>query len=431
MPYSVIRMMTCLLVVLFCCSAEAAVPRVETVSAEVMAEHSLPPIVKQRMEKSVQNIADQLLSGNDINAVHAKQSEKERLIRDVFDKVLVGYTVKRVRIVPQSECKVVVELIPWSDTIKTVKVNTVVEGMPPRVEKLARRDVSGIDTVFASTLTGLPIAAADWTNGVLKHSVESYMAEHLPEFRADFELQADEKASVSLVIYPRLPVVRTIDLAMRSDTVPNFTLLNHRELMQEKVNDLVGVPVAFVKRHSKELADEYAKELDSLADFKALAMQTKVKIAASERLQVMSRSDTTRYRLRLIGWQDIGHDDNNLHKQNDNLQFRFHAGQMLSQQDELFLLVKLMPQYMNWGWECGYDRLLHQGMHGQIRYDMKRHNFILAAAKDLTKRVTMRYEYRLADNLSEAGLGYKLHDFLSIEYVFDSEQNWLRFIGNF
>ena len=78
-------------------------PRVETVSAEVMAEHSLPPIVKQRMEKSVQNIADQLLSGNDINAVHAKQAEKERLIRDVFDKVLVGYTVKRVRIVPQSE----------------------------------------------------------------------------------------------------------------------------------------------------------------------------------------------------------------------------------------------------------------------------------------------------------------------------------------
>lgn len=426
-----IRVMTCLLVVLFCCSAEAAGPRVETVSAEVTAEHSVPPMVKQRMEKSVQNIADQLLSGNDINTVHEKQTEKEQLIREVFDKVLVGYTVKRVRIVPQQECKVLVELIPWSDTIKNVKVNTVVEGMPSRVEKLARQDLAGIDTVFASTLLGLPVAAADWTNGILKHSVETYMVEHLPEFRADFELQADENASVALVIYPRLPVVRTIDLAMRSDTIPNFTLLNHRELMQEKVNDLVGVPVAFVKRHSRELADEYAEELDSLADFQALAMQTKVQIDASERLQIMSRSDTTRYRLRLIGWQDIGHDDSNLHKQSDNLQFRFHAGQMLSQQDELFLLFKLMPQYMNWGWECGYDRLLYQGLHGQIRYDMKLHNFILAAAKNLTKRVAMRYEYRFADSLSEAGLSYKLHDFLSIEYVLDAEQNWLRLIGNF
>ena len=148
--------------------AEAGV-RVESVAAEVTAEHSLPPIVRDRMNRSVGTIADQLISGREVSAVAGTCAADEQLIREVFDKVLVGYTVERVSIVPAEHTLVQVQLLPWSDVIRTVKVKTTVEGMPPRIERLVRQDLAGVDQVFDDALIGLPTAASDWTNGVLKH----------------------------------------------------------------------------------------------------------------------------------------------------------------------------------------------------------------------------------------------------------------------
>ena len=412
--------------------AAAAPPqRVEKVTAVVAAADSMPPLVQQRMQQSVQAIAGQLIDGQPVASVAASRQQKEQLIHEVFDKVLVGYTVRQVTIQPAAETKVEVMLLPWSDVITKVAVAVQVEGMPPRMEALVRRDLAEVDRVFQDALTGLPTAATDWTNGVLKHHLNDYLAEHLPEFRGDFEIDPASEAKVKLVVYPKLPVVRTVDLSMRSDTVPNVTLLSRRQVMQDKVDDLVGVPVAFIKRHEQELSQQFAQELDQLSDFHSYHMKTTVSMDVAERLHVMSRSDTSRYRLRLTGWLDIGRKDKNGHEDNESLLFRFHAGRMLSQQDELFLLVDLMPQDMDWGWAAGYDRRLSSRTHAQLRYDLHERRFIMAASQQLAARWLLRYEYRFFDKNGEAALRYKMHDFLALEYLVDRHQNWLRVIGNF
>lgn len=409
----------------------APAPCIEQVEAKVTAAGSLPPLVQERMEQSVRAIAGQLLEGKPVAELPATRRQQEQLIHEVFDKVLVGYTVKRVTIQPAPTATVAVELYPWADTIQQVVVETSVEGMSPRIEKLVRQDIAGVERVFQSALTGLPTAASDWTNGVLKHHLNDYLAEHLPEFRADFELDPEQLAKVQLVLYPRLPVVRTVDLSMRSDTVPNFTLLNHRQLVQEKANELVGVPVAFVDRHKQELSRQFAEELDCQPDFRIMHMKTKMTLSVAEQLQLMSRSDTSRYRLRLTGWADVGRRNSSGKAEDENLLVRLHAGSMLSQQDELFLLLDFAPQAVNWRWALGYDRRLSPYTHGQIRYDFTAGDFVLAAAQQLAPRWMLRYEYRLADALGEAALRYKLHDFLSVEYLIDRRQKWFRFIGNF
>ena len=142
------------------------------------------------------------------------------LIREVFDKVLVGYTVTGAEVVPGETARVQVALVPWADRVQTVNVETHVDGMPPEVESMVRQDLAGVEQVFDHALLGLPIAAADWTNGVLKREVNHYLDEHLPEFRADFDVTADTAAQVKLTVYPRVPVVRTVDLSMRSNTMP-------------------------------------------------------------------------------------------------------------------------------------------------------------------------------------------------------------------
>ena len=405
--------------------------RIDSVAANVSAPGNLPPLVQDRMQKSVAAIASQLIEGRGVDEELTSADADAALIHEVFDKVLVGYTVERVRIEPGETAHVSVTLVPWDDTIQNVRVTVNVDGMSPEVEALVRRDIAGVDRVFDAALTGLPIAASDWTNGVLKQELHKYMQAHLPEFIADFDVKADRMTDVQLTLYPQLPVVRTVDLSMRSDTMPNVTLLSRRQFMQDNADELVGVPVAFVERHKTDFETSLAAHIDALSDFRQFGMKTQVIIDPAERLHVMSRSDTSRYRLRLDGWMDIGRGSSRDHKDNEDLVFRLHAGTMLSQRDELYLRLDVMPQQFDWGWQGAYRRTFGRGFSGDVRYDIRKKCFDFAAYQELTPLWLLRYEYRGWNHMSEAALRYKVHDFLSLAYVVDRYDNWMRLIGHF
>ena len=384
---------------------------IAAVRAEVATDDgALPRAVQARMEKSVAAIAAQLIEGKPLASYEERRKADEATIREVFDKVLVGYSVSSVAIEPGEESCVRVALVPWADRVEDVEVSLSVEGVSPAVEKMVRDDLAGVETVFRQSLEGLPAAAADWTNGVLKESLNAYMAAHLPEFRADFDVETAQKAHVALTVYPKMPVVRTIDLAMRSDTIANFALLEKRSALQRKADEMLGVPVAFVARHEAE----FARGMEAT-------------LAAGEQTSIMSRSDTTRYRLRLEGWGDVGRHSAGI----GDVRFRAHAGAMTSPADEFFVRADVLPQDFGWGWALGYERRVVPGLSANARYDMRAHAWTTGVRTRFSPRVELRWEYRRADRTGELGLSCRLHDFLRVELVRDHSEGWLRLIGDF
>ena len=108
----------------------SAFGRITQVTAEVQGGQ-IPPLVAQRMRDSVQVIAEQVVMGRPIAD---RYPQEEQLIHEVFDKVLVGYTVQSVSIHADGEAAAVsVALLPWDDTVSRVAVDTRIEGMPPEV----------------------------------------------------------------------------------------------------------------------------------------------------------------------------------------------------------------------------------------------------------------------------------------------------------
>ena len=414
------------LVLLFAPCAEAK-GTVEEITASVTSSAPIPPLVRQRMETTVAAIGTQLLAGRRLSDVEAARAQEEAVIHEVFDKVLVGYSVESVALTPGETARVEIRLVPWADVIRAVRVDVAVEGMPPLVEEMARRDLADVGRVFGEGMQGLPVAASDWTNGVLKRSLQMYMEEHLPEFRADFDVVPGDETRVSLTVYPRLPVVRTVDLSMRSDSIPNFTLLGHRQEMQDRVNLLIGVLVAFVERHEAEFCAFFASALDANQDFRVLDLHTAVTMRPGRDMSVMSRSDTKKYVIRLEGWADISHKD----ADGRNTVFRFHAGKRFSPRDEFFVQTDVAPQNIKWTWELGYTRHLYDSTRLVVRYDMRDKKFILGGEQEIGRRWMLRYEYRWTDQMGEGAVRYRLHDFLSLEYVMDKDDKWLRVIGNF
>ncbi len=420
-----------LLILLFSIPAEAS--RIENVEAHVSSESSLPPMVKERMEESVMAIGRQLIAGHNLPFTKEWQTQQETTIHLVFDKILVGYTVNCVKInIVESTAIIKVDLLPWTSTIQKINVNKKIEGMPPQLINLVLNDLASVDEVFSDGLKGLPIAATDWTNGILKRRLNKFMAESLPEFRADFDIKIDDKsenstAIIDLTVYPRLPVVRTISLSMRSDTMPNVALVTHRTFMEDKVNILVGVPVAFVERHKDEIQSMIAKPLDEHTDFRRLKIKSDATLTTGEHLSVMIRSNSTRYRMRATGWIDLGRDSDAV----DDLLFRMHIGRKISNIDEAFFQVDIAPQEMKWNWSFGYSRSILRRTNAYLRYDFTDKNFVGALEYEFFKDWLIRYEHKFDDDKKEAAVRYKLHDFLGVEYVVDHKESWLRLIGNF
>ena len=430
----------CALLAAWCClclwpgeaaRAQESAPCVVQVAAEVGAGDSqrLPLPVRQRMEKSVQAIAEQLLFGMSLQQLSAEENHYAEIIRQVFDKVLIGYTVDRVEIEPGEASAVKVSLIPWQDRICQVETHVKVEGMSPVLTDMLYQDVAGIDAIFVQSLQGLPIAAVDWTHGVLKEQVNDFLRQHAPEFKADFDVEVSENTQINLVLYPLLPVVRTADLSMRSDTVLNAGLLLRRQAMQNRVDELIGLPVSFVARHKAELEDYLADVMNKDSLSRSWDMHTQVSITPGEKLAVMSRSDSDAYRLRLEGWADMGNSWGN--QWDTSIMARLHFGRMLSAHDEIFSRLDFYPQAVRCDWNLGYSYRLADGAELAAVYDLRHNNAGVELLQPLAKKWQLRYAYRSRDHESEYALRYRLHDFLAVEYAMDRHSGWLRFIGYF
>ena len=424
----------CAIILLSCSITAEAATRIENVDVEIISESSLPPMIKERMKESVTAIGQQLIAGQILPLSDEQLKQKESTIHLVFDKILVGYTVNNVEIkIFDSTAFIKIFLLPWLDTIKKIEVNKKIEGMPPELENLILNDLKNVDEVFSNGLSGLPVAATDWTNGILKRRLNNFMEKFLPEFRADFDIKITSEennisvAKIDLTVYPKLPVVRTISLSMRSDTMPNVALVTHRTLMEDTINILIGVPVAFIERHKTEIENLIAKPLDDQTDFRRLKIKSQVTLTAAEQMSVMIRSDSTRYRMRASGWVDIGRDS----KAKDDILFRMHIGRKISNLDEVFFQVDVKPQEVEWNWSLGYNRHLLKKTKASLRYDFSDQDFIAAFEYEFLKDWLIRYEHKFDNDKKEAAIRYRLHDFLSVEYVVDQRENWLRFIGNF
>ena len=113
-------------------SAEASGASVDEINAVVEADSNLPPLIQGRMQASIRTISEQLLLGHTIDEVRSNSSHYEQIIHDVFDKVLVGYSVRAVSLTPGNPAVVHVSLFPWTDVIRQTQVNLTVDGMPQR-----------------------------------------------------------------------------------------------------------------------------------------------------------------------------------------------------------------------------------------------------------------------------------------------------------
>ena len=383
-----------------------------------------PEKVTRRMEKSIQTIGEHILLGRKIDEIIQGSSSYERLIKEVFDRVLMGYSVDQVRIIAGSTTRVAVTVVPWGDIVRAVELNVDVAGLSPEAQGLVRQDISGkLQDKVNDVLLGLPVDAVDWAGGISKSLVREMLTDQLPEFRANFEVTPGVRTVVTVSLVPVGVTVQDISVGIHSRSIPNFLLLEARPSVEKTMELMRGLPVDFVERHK----DYFLQRVQLAAAAHPVTERYGLTIVPSVRIgpqtQITLDVETQKYKIWLEGYLDMN-------RSRDNTSIKGHIGKAIGKSDELFTEITFVPSSIKWTIEPGWGHQFTPATTMGLKFKTPEWRSTMFIQQQLTPVWSLRLERAPELHHNELGIRYKIHDFLSAEYIINSEENWLRLVGN-
>lgn len=412
-----------LLLVLWPGTGSAIAPTVDRITVTITAAEPPPDKVAKRMTASITTVGEEMFVGRTVADIKTNQLSYENLIREIFDRVLVGYSVERVAITPGTITQILVVLTPWGEVIRDVSLEIDSVGLSPELQNLVNQDIGQLKERVDDVLIGLPVDSLTWAGGVSKMVIRELLANQLPEFRSNLEITAGSETHIKLSLIPVGPVIDNVELSLRSRTIPNILLAEAGSTIREAASMMRGLPVAFVERHK----DYFTEAVQSAAAKHQLVNKYGISltpvVVPGVDTKVTLYAETNKYRLTLEGNLDVG-------REQDTTSAKLHFGKFTGKRDEIFLEIKLVPDNLTWDFEPGWGHKFTETTFAGLKYNVSDNQSILWLNHYIGANWTLRLEDTPKADYYEVGVRYKVHEFLSAEYVFTEKENWLRLIAN-
>lgn len=400
-----------------------AAETVDKITVRVTAPQPPPDKIAKRMTASVTAVGEQMLLGRTIDNINNNQISYEKLIREIFDRVLVGYSVAQVIITPGENTHIHVVVTPWGDVVQTVTLEVDSGSLSPEITAMLKRDLGNVDEHVNNILIGLPTDAVEWAGSISKTVIRETLADKLPEFRSNMEIESGLNTKVKLSLVPIGPTIQEVNVRLRSRTIPNLLLEELGIATRDSANLLRGLPVAFVERHK----DYFIAQINAAVAKHPLTaqygLQLSLIINPATQTELIVNAETAKYRINLEGSLDVGRIE-------DNATAKLHVGKFVGKKDELFMEVRFIPSTVSWSFEPGWGHKFSERTTAGFRYNTSEDHSIVWLKQYLGPNWTLRFERTRKTNYNEFGVRYKVHEFLSAEYIFTRKENWLRLIAN-
>jgi hypothetical protein len=414
----------CLLLLIGLPIAQAQSIVVESLSVHVTSTTAPPPDkVAKRMADSIAMVGQQILLGKSLDEVTLNKNSYEKVIREVFERVLVGYSVQNVNIIPDTETGIQVTIEPWGDVVHQVKIETNFIGLSPEMQSLAVSQLTALSGKTEDTLTGLPIDAVDWAGSILKDNLRELIADRLPEFKAAFEIQSGSVTVIKMTLSPVGEVIQDVNVSVGSKTLPNFLLSEAEQAADELGQNLRGLPISFVQRHKDYFEQKILHAVTALPVTERYGLTFKPVVLPASSTSIILNANTTKYKFFVEGYLDMG-------RKMDNTSVKIHAGKWLTPKDEVFMEGTFVPGSVRWEFMPGWGHQFTKQTQAGFKYSMTDKRNRLFIEQELGPNYSLRIERIPIGSFNEVGLRYKIHEYLSAEYVINNHESYLRLVGS-
>ena len=386
------------------------------------------PVLLRKMEDSMQVVAAQLFNGRDSEFIEADRTGYERLLSEISDRVITGYQTNRVVLsTEQGRDGMTVNLAfavaPWAQTVQKVDVDIQFSGVSPFAAAALEEKIPALREQLRKTLEGASLDAADWAGGILRGQVKSCVETALPDFKAAVDLTTrDDNAAVQVIIYPVGELVRNVQYSMVSRSIPNILLMKLKYKYADKAKSLQGLPVSYIETEFKELADRLQQELSREPQVRRHHLTPEIGIRPGPETQLDITLESDEYKIWFEGYGDIGRKDH-------NLSGRAHIGKFISHRDEIFGEAGLDLKDVRWDFSAGYAYHWGKTTLSYMRRVPAGAN-VYRLEYDFTPKWRIRYEHFGDRKENEYAVRYRIHEFLSGEYVYSTNKSYFRIVGN-
>jgi hypothetical protein len=376
-----------------------------------------------KMSNSMQLVAQQLLLERDTEAIKPVQQEYATLLSDIADRVLTGYYLQSTELTIGKESELVLKIRPWNAAIRNVEVDLKFSGIEEQTSELLESKLPTLKQQLNDTIMGASVDASDWADGVLRKIVRQQVEEALPEFKVAVDLVNEHKKTVvQVVIYPVGQLVRNIEYSMRSDAIPNILLMKLKHKYADECNKLRGLPVSYVARQKQEIEEFLLSKLRNEQEILEYDLKPQVTITPDADMSIEFLINSDKYKVWFEGYGDIGRGE-------ENLSGKAHFGKFVSPKEEVFGEVEATLDNVDWTFGAGYTRYWGKSGWSYIRrVPDGENNYKLEYY--LNPKWKLRAEHFANQNRNEYGVRYRIHEFLSAEYVYGGDEFYLRIIGN-
>ena len=376
-----------------------------------------------KMSNSMQLVAQQLLLDRDMEVILPAQQEYATLFSDIADRVLTGYYLQSTQLTVDKESELILQVRPWNTAIRNVQVDLQFSGIEEQTSELLESKLPTLKKQLENTIKGASVDASDWADGVLRKIVRQQVEEALPEFKVAVDLVNEaDKTVVQVIIYPVGQLVRNVDYSMRSDAIPNILLMKLKHKYADECNKLRGLPVNYVERQKQEIEEFLLSKLRNEPEIIKYELQPFVNITPDTDMDVEIIIDSNKYKIWFEGYGDIGRNE-------DNLSGKAHFGKFISPKEEFFGEVEIVLDDVDWNFGLGYTRYWGKSGWTYVRRIPDGENNY-KFEYNLDPKWRLRAEHFAKKNRNEYGVRYRIHEFLSAEYVYGGDEFYLRIIGN-
>ncbi len=399
---------------------------VETVSVSVTSVgEPIPASVAKRISAGVEAIGGRVLIGKEESIFKLRQAAYDKVLSDIVNRVVVGYVVSDLAVRYGKETQIDVALTPVGRMVQSTETIVDYGNLSPLARQLVEKDVAGLSEKMAALLVGLPVDSVGWAESVSQSAGRDVVAANLPEFEATFDVKSAEHTIVRVSLVPQGEIVRTARLTFRETTVPRVLLLRAVNGTEKRLRELEGLPVAFLRRHKKDIEDEMRQSLQSDSFIQRYGIEVRTELACGRETELKTDALTDRWLIRTEGWFDVGRDGNR------NTMVDGILGHFLWPHDLLFGEARFYPGPVEWEIYGGYAHRFGKSYLFGYKYDFTNQAGHVFGSKKFGDRWELRFDRDLRKKVNEYGVSYRLHNYLALEYVYHTQDGkWLRLIAN-
>lgn len=384
----------------------------------------IPPTVSKRIAASITAIGDRVLIGKQAGLFQMNAADYNKVLADIVNRVVVGFVVSDIQIDYGTDTHIRVVLQPVGDTIQTVETSIDYGNLSEEAVHLLQADLAGIGPAVSDLLIGLPVDSVGWAESVSQSAGRSLLEQSLPEFQANIEVVPGTDTKVHIYLIPTGDIVRSGTVEFRKTTIPRIMLYHAVSRTEDAMHGLEGLPLHFVQRHSIQIAHDMKNILveDPFIKRYDIAVNTELQSGEETKLKVDALTD--RWLIQTQAWVDTGREGNR------NMTAEALLGRYVGKRELLFGEMRFYPGPVEWNI---YGGLAHRFGSSTIigyKYDFSKDSHHVFGGQDIGDRWHLRYDRDFREESNEFGLSYKVHNYLTLEYVYTDDGKWLRLIAN-